>query len=109
MGQYRRFLIYRRNTLVAQTQLVGKTLTIEWDIQGFVGKTLQLLYDILTVDARSLWEPKTPGQAAWEVAPAKDPTYRPIESTSDTAVSDAILDELGDYLLTEGGDYLLLE
>lgn len=109
MANYRRFLIYRRNTLVAQTQFVGKSLEILYDLQGLVGNDLAMLYDILTVDARSLWEPKQPGQALWEAPPGKNPTSRPTVSTSDTVEGNPVLDELGGFILDEAGGYILAE
>lgn len=109
MAKYKRLFVYKSKTLVSQTLFLRKDLTIEYNIQGLVGKDLTIMYDILKTDARSLWEPKEVGQALWEPSKSKDPSdYSGIVIVTPTT-QEYLMDESGDYyLMDEAEDYYIM-
>lgn len=108
MANYGKFLFYRKNSAVIQTQYVSNTLTVEYDISAYVSNTLTLLYNILSIDARSLWEPKEIDKALWEPLPANDPASYP-DAVVEESVGGVLLLESGGQLLLESGGSILLE
>lgn len=109
MAKYGRLFIYRRNTLVEQTTLIAKDVTLEYDIEALLGKNLTILYDIVSVDARTLWAPKDIGQVFWEAPEPSNPTGRLVSIEEHEEVDGVLLYEDGGAFLLEDGSYLLLE
>lgn len=107
MAKYKRLFIYTRNSDSTQVEKVGNTVTVMYNISALVSKQITLLYNILTVDARSLWEKKEPAQALWEKPNPANPTYRP--PTAAAGATNGLLLENGSSLLLENGDLLLLD
>lgn len=111
MANYKRLFVYKRSSNLAQAQYLAVDLTIVYETQTFLTVDLQILYNILGIDARSLWEPKVSGQALWQELDKSDPTgtifSTPIESDGDA--SDSLQLESGEAFDLQSGDDLELE
>lgn len=94
-----------------QTQTVRKSLTLEYDIRAYVSNSLTLLYNILGVNAQSLWEPKEPSKAFWGIPDLTDPTFWPDPVVEEEVESDVslLVTEDGDFIVTEAGEFIVAE
>lgn len=104
MAKYGRFLYYKRNSANIQTQYLAVTLTIKYNTSVYLAIVCSFLYNITGVDARSLWEPKHPGQALWTALVKNNPAEFPtVSPTGFLEMED------GSPLLMEDGGHFDLE
>lgn len=110
MPKYGRLFIYKKNSSNILAQYMRIDFIVKYDTKTYLTLELQVLYNILGIDARSLWEPKHPGQALWQELDKSDPTGTIFTTPTEEVEFDDVLQmEDGEPFELEDGDYLFLE
>lgn len=110
MASYQRKFFYKEVTSIIQAQYLRIDFIVSYDTKVYLSLELQVLYNILGIDARTLWEVKQPSQALWQELDKSDPTGT-IFTTQPQVVefTNVLQSEDGEPFELEDGDYLFLE